>query len=53
MIVQNGEKQRFSLKENRLYFGGDNMGPAKLEKARQLGVKIIDEEAFLRLLVAH
>lgn len=29
---------------------GENMGPSKLEKAEKLGVKIIDEEAFLRMV---
>lgn len=54
MIVQNGGKSSGSVSKKTDYIlAGDNMGPAKLEKARQLGVKIIDEEAFLRLLVAH
>ncbi len=29
---------------------GDNMGPAKLEKARKLGVAIISEEEFVQML---
>ncbi|MDR1938788.1 MAG: NAD-dependent DNA ligase LigA, partial [Tannerellaceae bacterium] len=29
---------------------GDNMGPAKLEKASKLGVKIINEDEFLNML---
>lgn len=29
---------------------GENMGPAKLEKAAKLGVKIINEDAFLNML---
>jgi DNA ligase (NAD+) len=29
---------------------GDNMGPAKLEKANQLGVKIISEDDFIALI---
>ena len=29
---------------------GDNMGPSKLEKAQKLGVKIMDETEFLRLI---
>jgi DNA ligase (NAD+) len=31
-------------------FAGENMGPAKLEKARSLGIPIMDEEAFLALI---
>jgi len=29
---------------------GDNMGPAKLEKAGKLNIKIISEEEFLTLI---
>ena len=29
---------------------GDNMGPAKLEKANKLGIKIISEDDFLRMI---
>ncbi len=29
---------------------GDNMGPAKLEKAEKLGVKIVGEEEFLKMI---
>ena len=29
---------------------GENMGPAKLEKARKLGIDIIDEEEFLEMI---
>ncbi|HEY5570519.1 MAG TPA: NAD-dependent DNA ligase LigA, partial [Bacteroidales bacterium] len=29
---------------------GDNMGPAKLEKAAKMGIKIINENEFLRLI---
>ena len=31
-------------------FAGENMGPAKLEKARALGIPIVDEDAFLALI---
>ena len=29
---------------------GDNMGPAKLEKAQKLGIRIVGEEEFLGML---
>ena len=29
---------------------GDNMGPSKLEKANKLGVAIIGEEEFLKMI---
>lgn len=29
---------------------GDNMGPAKLEKARKLGVEIVSEDEFLKMI---
>jgi DNA ligase (NAD+) len=29
---------------------GDNMGPAKLEKAQKLGVPIVSEEEFLQMI---
>ncbi len=51
MILQNGGKNSGSVSKNTSYvLAGDNMGPAKLEKARKLGVKIIDEKAFLEML---
>ena len=31
-------------------FAGENMGPAKLEKAQKLGIPIINEEQFLQML---
>jgi DNA ligase (NAD+) len=29
---------------------GDNMGPAKLEKANKLGVRIVTEDEFLEII---
>lgn len=51
MILQNGGKNSGSVSKNTDYIlAGDNMGPAKLEKAEKLGVKIIDEQTFLEML---
>lgn len=52
MILQNGGKNSGSVSKNTDYIlAGDNMGPAKLEKAAKLGVKIIDEQTFLEMLL--
>jgi DNA ligase (NAD+) len=37
-------------KKQAMYLAGDNMGPSKLEKANQLGVKIISEDEFLKMV---
>lgn len=51
MIVQNGGKSTGSISKKTDYIlAGDNMGPAKLEKGKKLGVKIIDESTFLKML---
>ena len=51
LIIQNGGKNSGSVSKNTDYIlAGDNMGPAKLEKAKKLGVKIIDEDTFLGML---
>jgi len=52
MIEQNGGKNSGSVSAKTDYIlAGDNMGPAKLEKAKKLGVKIMDETEFLRILI--
>ena len=33
-----------------MVLAGENMGPAKLQKAEKLGVKIINEEQFLEMI---
>jgi DNA ligase (NAD+) len=50
-IVANGGKVVSSI-SSKLDFllAGQNMGPAKLEKANQLNIKILSEEEFLHLL---
>ncbi|RHJ90418.1 NAD-dependent DNA ligase LigA [Parabacteroides bouchesdurhonensis] len=51
MIEQNGGKNSTSVSGKTDYIlAGENMGPAKLEKAAKLGVKIINENEFLNML---
>jgi DNA ligase (NAD+) len=50
-IEDNGGKVGSSISAKTDYvIAGENMGPAKLEKANQLGIKIISENDFLHLL---
>jgi len=50
-IEDNGGKVGSSISSKTDYvIAGDNMGPAKLEKANQLGVKIISEDEFIDLV---
>ncbi len=50
-IEQNGGKVSGSISGKTNYVvAGDDMGPAKLEKANKLGVKIISEEEFNQML---
>ena len=37
-------------KKTSFILAGDNMGPAKLEKAGKLCVPIVDEDSFLKML---
>ena len=51
MIEQNGGKNVSSISSATSYvFAGENMSPAKLEKARKLGIPIIGEDEFLAML---
>lgn len=51
MIEQHGGKNSGSVSGKTSYIlAGDNMGPAKLEKAAKLGVKIINEDEFLNMI---
>ncbi len=51
MIEQHGGKNVGSISRKTDYvLAGDNMGPAKLEKANKLGVPIIDEDTFLKMI---
>lgn len=50
-IEDNGGKVGSSISSKTHYVvAGDNMGPAKLQKAEQLGVKIVSEDEFIKLL---
>lgn len=51
MIEQHGGKNVGSISASTSFvLAGENMGPAKLEKARKLGIDIIDENQFLKML---
>lgn len=51
MIERNGGKNSGSISKKTDYvLAGENMGPAKLEKARSLGIPIINEEEFLKMI---
>ena len=51
IIEQNGGKNVSSIsKATSFILAGDNMGPAKLEKAQKLGIDIINEDQFLMML---
>lgn len=51
LIELNGGKNVGSISKKTNYvLAGENMGPAKLEKARKLGIPIISEEQFLQMI---
>lgn len=51
IIEENGGKNVGSISgKTSFILAGDNMGPAKLQKAEKLGVPIVDEETFLSML---
>jgi len=51
MIEQNGGKNVGSISgKTSFILAGDNMGPAKLQKAEKLGVRIVGEDEFLEML---
>ncbi|MEK6547430.1 MAG: BRCT domain-containing protein, partial [Bacteroidota bacterium] len=50
-IIANGGKVVSSISSKLDYLvAGNNMGPAKLEKANQLNIQILSEEDFIALL---
>lgn len=54
IIMREGGKNAGSIsKKTSFVLAGENMGPAKLEKCRQLGVPILSEDEFLSLLTSH
>ena len=51
MIEKNGGKNAGSVSSKTSFIlAGENMGPAKLEKAAALGIELYDEAKFLKLL---
>ena len=51
LIEKHGGKNVGSISKKTDYvLAGENMGPAKLEKATSLGIEIIDEDAFLQMI---
>lgn len=53
-IEMNGGTNVSSISSKTDYLvAGENMGPAKLEKAQKLGVSILSEEEFIQLLKAN
>ncbi len=54
LIEKNGGKNSGSISSKTSYLlAGENMGPEKLKKAQNLGVKIINENDFIHLLSAE
>ena len=54
LIEQHGGKNTASVSAKTTYLlAGENMGPAKLEKASKLGIKIISEDEFLQLIASE
>ncbi len=51
MIEMHGGKNVGSISKNTDYMlAGDNMGPSKLEKVQKLGIPIISEDDFLKMI---
>lgn len=51
LIEQHGGKNVGSISNKTSFIlAGDNMGPAKLEKAQKLGIRIMSEDEFLSLI---
>ena len=51
LIEQHGGKNVGSISAKTSFvLAGDNMGPAKLEKAQKLGIRIMSEDEFLSII---
>jgi DNA ligase (NAD+) len=51
IIEQNGGKNVGSISSKTSFIlAGDNMGPSKLEKAKKLGIRIVNEDEFLEMI---
>jgi DNA ligase (NAD+) len=51
LIEKNGGKNSSSISGSTSFIlAGDNMGPSKREKAEALGIKILNEEEFLKII---
>jgi len=51
LIEQNGGKNTGSISKNTSYvLAGENMGPSKLERANSLGIPVISEDDFLKMI---
>ncbi len=51
LIEANGAKNSGSISQKTDYvLAGENMGPAKLEKAQKLGIPVINEDQFLEMI---
>lgn len=52
MIEKHGGKNVSSISSKTTFvLAGEKMGPSKLQKAENLGVKIVDEDTFLKMLM--
>jgi DNA ligase (NAD+) len=51
LIEQHGGKNTGSISKKTSYvLAGENMGPSKLEKATSLGIPVISEDDFLKMI---
>jgi len=51
LIEKNGGKNSSSISGNTSFIlAGDNMGPSKKEKAKELGIQMLSEEEFLKMI---